>query len=210
MKLPLLNAIVDADAAARAGWELLDLTRAYLDGGATFLQLRAKTLASGAFLEIAARIAELTRASGAILIVNDRADIARIADADGVHVGQEDLAPALVRPIVEPARLVGRSTHTAGQLESACREPVDYVAIGPAFSTTTKETGYAAIGLDRVRAAARVAQAARLPLVAIGGVTLDRARSLLDAGASSVAAIGDLLVTGNPARRVRDYLRTLG
>ena len=127
-----------------------------------------------------------------------------------MHVGQEDLPPALIRPLLEPGRLVGRSTHTAGQLEAACREPVDYVAIGPVFSTATKDTGYAAIGLDRVRAAAHVAESATLPLVAIGGITLERARMVLDAGASSVAVIGDLLAGGNPAGRVREYLRALG
>jgi len=205
-----LNAIVDVDAAARAGWQPLDVAKAYVDGGATFLQFRAKTMASGPFLEMAARVAELTRASAGILIVNDRADIARLAGADGVHVGQEDLAPALIRPLVEPGCLVGRSTHTAGQLEAACREPVDYVAIGPVFSTATKDTGYAAVGLDCVRAAAHVAESAALPLVAIGGITLERARMVLDAGASSVAVIGDLLAGGNPAGRVREYLRALG
>ena len=205
-----LNAIVDVDAAARAGWQPLDVAKAYVDGGATFLQLRAKTMASGPFLEMAARVAELTRASAGILIVNDRADIARLAGADGVHVGQEDLAPALIRPLVEAGSLVGRSTHTAGQLEAACREPVDYVAIGPVFSTTTKDTGYSAIGLEQVRTAAAVAGAAGLPLVAIGGITLDRACDVIEAGATSVAVISDLIVTGDPETRVREFLTRVG
>ena len=209
-RLPALNAIVDADMAARAGWPLIDLAAAYLNGGATFLQLRAKGMASGPFLETADAIAALTRAAGGILIVNDRADIARLADANGVHVGQDDLAPAAVRSIVGPARLVGVSTHTAGQLEAALREPVDYVAIGPVFSTATKDTGYAAIGLDRVRAAARAARAAGLPLIAIGGMTLERAGAVIDSGAAAVAVIGDLLSTANPEARVREYLMRLG
>jgi thiamine-phosphate pyrophosphorylase len=209
-RIPPLNAIVDADMAAQAAWPLIDLAAAYLHGGATFLQLRAKSMASGPFLETAKAIAELTRAAGAILVVNDRADIARLADANGVHVGQDDLAPAAVRSIVGKTQLVGVSTHTPGQLEAMLREPVDYVAIGPVFATATKDTGYAAIGLDRVRAAASAAGAVGLPLVAIGGITLERAGEVINSGAASVAVIGDLLSTGNPEARVREYLIRLG
>jgi thiamine-phosphate pyrophosphorylase len=209
--VPPLNAIVDADSAALAGWPLIDLAAAYLNGGATFLQLRAKSMASGQFLETAAAIAELTRGvAGGILVVNDRADVARLAGASGVHVGQDDLAPAAVRSIVGPSLRVGVSTHTASQLEAALREPVDYVAIGPVFSTATKDTGYGPIGLDQVRAAARAAKAAGLPLVAIGGITLERAVEVVDSGAASVAVIGDLLATGNPEARVREYVMRLG
>jgi thiamine-phosphate pyrophosphorylase len=208
-QIPCLTAIVDADVAARTGWPLVDLAKAYLNGGATFLQLRAKTMASGQFLETAAAIGALTRAAGAILIVNDRADIARLADADGVHVGQDDLAPAAVRSIVGHEYLVGVSTHTTSQLEVAVREPVDYVAVGPAFATATKDTGYSAIGLEQVRAAAALARAAGLPLIAIGGITLDRARMVIDAGAASVAVISDLISTGDPEARVRQYVRAL-
>jgi thiamine-phosphate pyrophosphorylase len=208
--VPPLHAIVDADMAAAAGWPIIDLATAYLNGGARFLQLRAKRMASGRLLETAGAMAELTRRAGGILIVNDRADIARLADADGVHVGQDDLAPAAVRSVAGPALLVGVSTHTPDQLDVALREPVDYVAIGPVFSTATKDTGYAAIGLDRVRAAAKAVRAAELPLVAIGGITLERAGGVINSGAASVAVIGDLLSTGNPEARVREYLMRLG
>jgi thiamine-phosphate pyrophosphorylase len=205
-----LNAIIDAEAAGRAGWQVVDLAQACLNGGATFLQLRVKTLASGQFLDLAAAVAQLTHRAGATLIVNDRADIARLAAADGVHVGQDDLAPAAVRSIVGNERLVGVSTHTTRQLESAVQEPVDYVALGPVFVTATKDTGYSPVGLDQVRAAAAVARAAGLPLVAIGGITLDRAHEVIAAGATSVAVIGDLIATGDPEARVRDYLVRLG
>jgi len=203
---PRLNAIVDADTAARAGWPLIDLARAYLRGGARFLQIRAKNLAAGAFLETAAAIVESAHGYGATVVVNDRADIARLAAADGVHVGQEDLAPEAARSIVGATRLVGVSTHTVGQLQRALREPVNYLAVGPVFSTATKDTGYAPIGLEQVRAAAAIAAAAGLPLVAIGGMTLDRAREVIEAGAASVAVISDLIATGDPETRVREYL----
>ncbi len=204
-----LYAVADVDAAAAAGWRPVDLVRAFVAGGATLLQLRAKRLASGAFLEVAAGAAEVVHSAGATLVVNDRADIARLSDADGVHVGQDDLSPEAVRRVVGETTLVGVSTHTTEQLERAIAAPVNYVALGPVFSTHTKETGYDAVGLEMVRRAAAAAAARHLPLVAIGGVTLDRARAVLDAGAASVAVIGDLLAGGDPERRVREFIRTL-
>ncbi|PYR35261.1 MAG: thiamine phosphate synthase, partial [Acidobacteria bacterium] len=150
----------------------MDLTRALLDGGARFLQLRAKHLPSADLLDLAAAIAELARPRGARLIVNDRADLARLANADGVHLGQDDLPPAAVRAIVGADAIVGVSTHTVEQIDRAVGEPVSYVAIGPVFGTTTKATGYEAVGLEIVRAAAERAARRGLPLVAIGGITL--------------------------------------
>ena len=208
-RLPALTAIVDADSAARAGRRPIDLARAFLDGGARFLQVRAKNLPAGALLDLAAAIVEIARGSSARVIVNDRADIARLAGADGVHVGQEDLAPAAARALVGPGAIVGLSTHTIEQMERAVAEPVTYVAIGPVFGSTTKATGYEAVGLEMVRAAAARASARGLPLVAIGGITLATAPAVLAAGAASVAVIGDLLGTGDPQARTREYVRRL-
>jgi thiamine-phosphate pyrophosphorylase len=205
-RLSSLCAIVDAEAAARAGWTPIDLARAFLAGGARFLQLRAKQLAGSVFLDTASAIVELARTSDATVIINDRADIARLAGAAGVHVGQEDLSPRLVRPIVGEEAMVGLSTHTVEQLERAFDEPIDYVAIGPIFGTVTKQTGYEAIGIDRVVDASRRASARGIPLVAIGGITLDRAAAVIEAGAASIAVIGDLLATGDPEGRTRDFL----
>jgi thiamine-phosphate pyrophosphorylase len=202
-----LHAIVDVDVAARAGWTPLDLARAYLDGGAQLLQIRAKNLASGPLLALCEDVVHAASPYRAALIVNDRADIAAIAKAAGVHVGQEDLAPADVRRLVGPEAIVGFSTHTVEQIEAALREPVSYIAVGPVFGTRTKETGYLAVGLELVATAARMA--APTPIVAIGGITLDNARSVVDAGAASVAVIGDLLATDNPRGRVASYLQRL-
>lgn len=204
-----MNAIVDVDVAVRSGRQPAEVARAFLAGGATFLQLRAKSYSSAAFLDLASAIATLTHAAGATLIVNDRADIAALAGADGVHVGQDDLPPALVRRVVWDRAMVGLSTHTVAQLERAVRAPVTYVAVGPVFGTGTKETGYDAIGLARVREASAIASAAGLPLVAIGGITLERAREVIDAGAASVAVISDLLATGDPEARTRSYVERL-
>ena len=204
-----MTAIVDLEVAERAGWRPADLAAAYLSGGATFLQVRAKRASGAEFVDLAATIVELARPGGAVVVVNDRADIARIARADGVHVGQTDLPPADVRQIVGGDAVVGLSTHTLEQMNAAVREPVTYVAIGPVFGTTSKATGYDAVGLDMVRSAAASAKSRGLPLVAIGGITLATARSVIDAGATSVAIIGDLLSTGNPEARIREFLQRI-
>jgi thiamine-phosphate pyrophosphorylase len=191
-----------------AGWAPLDLLRAYLDAGATFIQVRAKRLESGAFLELCDAAVSAARPFGAQLIVNDRVDVARMAGAAGVHVGQDDVAPTNARDLLGPDAIVGFSTHSVDQIDAAVREPVSYIAVGPIFGTRSKDTGYHAVGLDLVREAAR--RSGSLPIVAIGGITLDTAESVLTAGASSVAIIGDLLATGNPRSRAASYLRAIG
>ena len=145
-----------------------------------------------------------------MVIVNDRADIARLSGADGVHVGQDDLSPSAVRKVIGADAVVGVSTHTMEQLERALDEPVSYVAIGPVFGTKTKKTGYDAIGLERVADAARRASGRGLPLVAIGGITLEHAPSVIAAGAAAVAVIGDLLATADPEGRTSSFLRVIG
>ena len=202
-----LHAIVDVDVAGHAGWTPLDLACAYLDGGARFLQLRAKQLASGPLLNLCDGVVQAAARYSASIIVNDRADLAVLANASGVHVGQDDLAPADARQLLGSAAIVGCSTHTVAQIEAAIREPISYLAVGPVFGTTTKDTGYSAVGLDLVSTAARLA--ASIPVVAIGGITLETASSVLDAGATSVAVIGDLLTHGNPQARVAAYLQRL-
>lgn len=204
-----LNAIADYDAAARAGWSLVDLASAFLDGGARFIQIRAKALASSQLLDAVEAIVARATGSGARIIVNDRADIAAVAGAGGVHVGQEDLRPSMVRRIVGADAIVGLSTHTSSQIDRALAEPIDYLAIGPVFGTATKATGYDPIGFERVRTAAAAARPRALPVVAIGGITLDTAAEVLGAGASSVAVIADLLVGNNPSARVRAFLDRL-
>src|SRR5687767_5495311 len=128
-----------------------------------------------------------------MLIINDRADIAALAGAAGVHLGQDDLSPADARLALGHAGLIGLSTHEHGQVLSGAREPVEYLALGPIYATATKDTGYDALGLDLLRQAAAVTRGAGIGLVAIGGLTLDRAHEVRDAGADSLAVITDLL-----------------
>lgn len=204
-QLPPLHAIVDVDVAAGAGWDPLILAEALIEGGARCVQVRAKNLASGPLLELSRAVVEAARRFHADVIVNDRADVARLAGAAGVHVGQEDLSPTEARAVVGPDAIVGYSTHTLDQFERALREPASYLAIGPVFGTSTKDTGYDAVGLDLVEAAARMAP--ERPIVAIGGVTLENAASAWAAGARSVAVIGDLLAGNDPRARVASYNR---
>jgi thiamine-phosphate pyrophosphorylase len=202
-----LYCVVDSNVAAAHGYDPVDLARRFLDGGARLLQLRAKDAPDAQLLAWADAIGALARGYGAAVVINDRADIALMAGAAGVHVGQDDLPPSAVRRLLPAPLLVGRSTHTAEQIAAAAREPIDYLAAGPVFGTATKDTGYAPIGLRLVEAAAR--NEAGLPVVAIGGITVGNAAAVRASGAASVAVISDLLSTGDPAERVREYLRVL-
>ena len=167
-------------------------------------------MAGADLLDASTRLVALARRFDATVVINDRADIARLSGANGVHVGQEDLAPAEVRAILGDRAIVGLSTHTVDQLDKAAAAPVSYLAIGPVFGTATKDTGYEAVGLEMVREASRRAAARGLPLVAIGGITLGRAASVIEAGAASVAVIRDLLTTDDPRKRTREFLTRLG
>ena len=196
--LPRLYAILDVDTLAARGLDPATVLDAWLDAGIRLIQLRAKHLSSGPLLTLAETLAARARAAGAMFIVNDRADLALLAGADGVHVGQEDLSPTQVRALSGAGlggqaglRTIGLSTHTLEQLRAGLTEPADYLAIGPVFSTTTKAHADPAVGLAMVEQAA--AMMAGRPLVAIGGITLATAPEVLAAGATSVAVISDLL-----------------
>ena len=206
MTLPRLCAIVDQRTAERHGWQPPALARACLEGGARWLQLRVADAASGEVLAWCDEIVASARRCGARVVVNDRADIALLAGADGVHVGQTDLRPDAVRRVLPRPAIVGVSTHTPGEVNGSRGDDATYVAVGPIFRTGTKETGYAPVGLGLVRYAAG---AQGRPIVAIGGITPERARAVLAAGASAVAVISDLLRGGDPARRVAAYVALL-
>lgn len=204
-----LYVVCDDDVCVRAGWTLTDFAKAALDAGARILQIRAKHASGRTLLEMSRRVIEVARASGALVVVNDRADIARMAGAGGVHVGQDDLLPSSVRRMVGPEAVVGLSTHTLDQVERGCDEPVEYLAIGPVFPTLTKDSVSAAVGLEGVEGAASIADAHAMPVIAIGGMTLDRAPAVIRAGASGVAVVSDLFIAGDPAARIKAYLKAL-
>ena len=178
------------------------LAGACLAGGARILQLRDKSGSSAAFLDLADRLVQRASAYDARVVVNDRADVARLSGAWGVHVGQNDLDVADVRAMVGHAAVVGISTHDEPQIDAALETDATYVAVGPIFGTATKETGYSARGLDLIRYAANRSK----PIVAIGGIALDRVERVVEAGAAGIAVISDLLTTGNPETRTRELI----
>jgi thiamine-phosphate pyrophosphorylase len=205
-----LYPIVDVALCRGRGLDPLAVLDAFLAGGARLIQLRDKSAASGARLALADAAVARAHAAGARLVVNDRPDVARLSGADGVHVGQDDLPVEDARAIVGGGAIVGVSTHDDQQVAAAIGTSASYIAVGPVFATATKDTGYGPRGLDLVR---RAADAVRrheggrpIPIVAIGGITIARAPEVFAAGASSVAVVSDLLA-GDPASRVREYLR---
>jgi thiamine-phosphate pyrophosphorylase len=209
LTVPRLYAILDADACSAQGLDPREIVDGWLEAGVRLIQLRAKSTPSGQFLTLAETLAASASAAGATFIVNDRADIASLAGASGVHVGQTDLSPTDARVVLGNAAVVGVSTHNAGQTRLALAEPVDYVAIGPVFRTASKDRPDPVVGLEGVREALAILTSSGRPLVAIGGITLERAPAVIEAGADSVAVISDLLSGGDPATRARVFLAAL-
>jgi thiamine-phosphate pyrophosphorylase len=193
--------IIDTDVCRQAGRDPLQVAVACLRGGARWLQLRSKQSGGRDFLLLADALVRAARGHDARIIVNDRVEIARMAGAAGVHVGQDDLGVPEARGILGPGAIVGLSTHDERQVDAALESGADYIAVGPVYGTTTKETGYDARGLDLVRYAAGRAK----PVVAIGGITLARVREVVEAGAAGIAVIGDVL-RDDPERRTRQFV----
>ena len=202
---PFLYPILDVDALGTR--PLGDAVHALAEGGAMLVQLRAKTLPDHALLAAAREAVEAARAHGLTLLVNDRPDVARLAGADGVHVGQDDLPPSACRAVVGEDALVGLSTHGLPQLEAGAREPVDYLAVGPVFATRSKANPDPVVGPELVR---RARAAWRGPLVAIGGITPDNAAEVIEAGADGLAVISAVVGQRDLAEAVRRFRRALG
>jgi thiamine-phosphate pyrophosphorylase len=181
--------IIDTGLLGKAGLDPLDLARALVWAGARLVQYRHKEPYTRQSYEQAGAIGRVVQQGGARYIINDRADVALMLGADGVHIGQQDLPPAAVREIAGGKLLVGLSTHNEAQLKAGEREPVDYLAIGPIFGTGSKENPDPIVGVEEL---SRLRAVAAKPLVAIGGITRERAGLVLEAGADSLAVISDL------------------
>lgn len=190
--------VITTDAHGPA--ETARVAEAALRGGADAIQLRKKLMPKGEQYRLALVLRTLTRAHGALLIVNDHADLALAADADGVHLGQDDLEPAVVRrlPGFEDL-LIGRSTHSLEQARQAAADGVDYLGVGPVYPTPTKP-GRPAVGLELVGA---VASALSLPFVAIGGLDAGNAGEAIDAGARAVAVVRAVCEAPDPCQAAR-------
>ncbi len=204
-RLPRLYAIIDS--AQTRNLDPLGVAEVLLSAGVRLIQYRGKTDSSRLLFEVCSAMAEQVHQAGGIFIVNDRADLARITGADGVHVGQEDLPVEDARRVLLDGQCVGVSTHTRAQFEEAGATSADYIAFGPIFTTGSKERPDPVVGPEQLR---EMRGLARKPLVAIGGITLDNAASVIEAGADSVAVIHDLLAAEDIGAQARKFLKALG
>jgi thiamine-phosphate pyrophosphorylase len=177
------------------------------ESGVELIQYRNKKSPSRTLFEVSRNLARFLSPCGVRFIVNDRADVAALVEAGGVHVGQEDLDVEEARAICGPSRWVGVSTHTVEQVEQADKTSANYVAVGPIFATDTKGNPEEGVGVDFIR---RARERTRKPLVAIGGITLERTPAIFRAGADSVAVARDLLSASDPAARARQFLEVAG
>jgi thiamine-phosphate pyrophosphorylase len=197
---PALYAVLDPSITPVPA---IELAERLAGAGVELIQFRDKRSAARKICAEARELAAFLAPRGVRFILNDRPDIAAIAGAAGVHVGQEDLPVEEARRICGPRAWVGVSTHNLEQLREAVRTSADYIAVGPIFPTATKENPDPVVGIDFLRAARQLTQK---PLVAIGGITVESAADVFRAGADSVAVISDLVAAGDPASRAREFL----
>ena len=202
MRFPRVYPILDTETLAQHGIALDTAAAALLEGGAGILQVRQKGHWTRQVFESARQVACLCREAGAVLVVNDRADFAMLLEG-GLHIGQEDLAPRDARKLIGPDALLGFSSHNLEQLSAAGGEPVDYVALGPVYPTSSKHNPDPVVGVDEVR---RLRPLIEKPLVAIGGITRANAAGVFNAGADSVAVISDLVPRCPTARSLRERM----
>jgi thiamine-phosphate pyrophosphorylase len=206
MALPRFYPILDTEVSLRHGVDPVEAARQILEGGAQILQFRHKQFLSREAFAWLERIAELTRSRGATLVINDRADLAKLFGA-ALHLGQDDLLPSIARRVTGADTMIGYSTHNEPQLRAARAEPADYLALGPIFGTATKENPDPTVGLAELR---RLRPLSDRPLVAIGGITRVNARQAIEAGADSVAVIGDLFPeSGTVRERAQAWIQVL-
>jgi thiamine-phosphate pyrophosphorylase len=170
------------------------------------MQYRNKRASARRLFESSKRLSQLLIPQGVTFVVNDRADVAAAAEASGVHVGQEDLRAEAARLVIGAGKLLGVSTHNLEQFRDAAATSADYVAVGPVYSTSTKANPDPVVGIELIRQARALTEK---PIVAIGGITLERAAEVIQAGADSVAVVSDILRAPEPGRRARQYIELL-
>jgi len=197
---PPLYAIIDPTLLTISE---LAMAEALAESGVQLIQYRNKSATSRQFFDISRRLSSVLAPRHVKLIVNDRPDIAFLSGADGVHVGQDDFGVEDARQICGPDCWVGISTHNLEQLAAADLTSADYIAVGPIFPTATKKNADPVVGTEFLR---KARQMTKKPLVAIGGITVERAAEVYRAGADSLAVIRDLICVANPGERAREYL----
>jgi thiamine-phosphate pyrophosphorylase len=202
--LPRLYVILDS---ALLNVPVQDCARELADAGVRLLQYRSKTEPALNLLNFSRSLASLLNPMGVSFVVNDRPDIAVMAGASGVHVGQDDLGVEATRGLVGNEKLVGVSTHNLEQFRAAAATSADYIAVGPVFATSSKANPDPVIGTEFIR---QVRDLSDKPIVAIGGITLENAASVIQSGADCVAVISDVLRSPDRGLRAKQYLDTLG
>jgi|ERR1700676_236560 thiamine-phosphate pyrophosphorylase len=205
MRLVLPRLYVILDAALITSPER-DCAASLAEAGVRLLQYRNKSASARQYLGSSRELAELLCPRGVSFFVNDRPDVAFLAGASGVHIGQDDLDVEQARRVVGPDKLIGVSTHNLEQFERAASSSADYIAVGPVFITSSKANPDPVVGLAFLR---KVRGLTEKPIVAIGGITLGRASAAIEAGADSVAVISGILSAADPAARARQYITTL-
>lgn len=199
-----LSVYVITDRWAAGERSILDVVRAAIRGGATVVQLREKQATAREMIELAQALHQVTRAAGVPLIINDRLDVALAVDAEGVHVGQDDMPAAITRRLIGPDRILGVSAGTVEEARQAERDGADYLGVGDVYGTPTKPDAGAPIG---VAGLAKIARAVSIPVVGIGGITAENAAAVIQAGAAGVAVILAVVGAADPeaaARRLRE------
>jgi thiamine-phosphate pyrophosphorylase len=201
--LPRLYVILDAALLTVPETECAEKLAA---AGVRLLQYRNKQASARELFETSKRLSSLLISQGVTFVVNDRADVALAAEASGVHVGREDLGAEAARFVIGHGKLLGVSTHNVEQFKQAADTSADYVAVGPVFSTSTKANPDPVVGIELIR---QVRSLTDKPIVAIGGITLERAAEVIRAGADCVAVISDILLAPEPGKRARQYVELL-
>ncbi len=202
-----LAVYVLTDRRAAGERSLVDVVRAAVRGGATMIQLRDKGASTGQMIDLGRALHQVTRPAGVPLIVNDRADVALAIDAEGVHVGQDDMPAPLAREIIGPACILGVSAGTVDEARQAVREGADYLGVGDVYGTPTKADAGTPIGVSGL---AEIVRAVAIPVVAIGGITLDNALAVIQAGAAGVAVISAVIAAPDPEAAARRLRRAVG
>ncbi len=200
--LTAVHLCVITDPQLAPGKDHVAIAEAALRGGADVIQLRDKGGSLRDLLPQARAIQALCRARRATFIVNDRVDLALASGADGAHVGQEDLPAEAARRLLGTGRILGVSTHDRAQAEAAMRAGADYIGFGPMFATGTKATGYTPRGLDGLR---EVRSAVRIPILAIGGISLENVAEVIEAGAAAVAIISAVVAAPDIAEAAAEF-----
>ena len=183
-----------------------ETARLVIDGGADAVQLREKTISDSKFISLAREVRDITTKRGSLLIINDRVHVVRKVNADGIHLGQQDMSALEARNIIGDEKIIGVSTHSITQARQAQKDGADYIAIGPIYPTSTKDHE-PSVGIEIIR---EISRTVSIPFIAIGAITLDNLDVVLKAGASRIAVCSAIMGTEDIYSTTRQFKEKLG